>query len=271
MSPNCRRLCTGTWTMPARSPSSRPRGQCRILLTLPLGARGDLLKEPDPALHDYIAGRFPMLAHLRIDKANGYVYRLGRHVAGSFWAPGVALVGDAAHATHPAGASGMSLAITGAARLTERIAPVLPRCASDADVDAALEAYDAERRPAARTAVEANHQQALRIWQSDLFRDPDAYAEAINPNAGWGAGNAGWGQDPAALGRGSLARIVAFRLKTGDSTLRPSLGAAYVDGRPGESRLTPSSCRRLPTGISQGSLCSEEVLLQGGMPQSYVI
>jgi 2-polyprenyl-6-methoxyphenol hydroxylase-like FAD-dependent oxidoreductase len=180
---------------------SRPRGQCRILLTLPLGARGDLLKEPDPALHDYIAGRFPMLAHLRIEKANGYVYRLGRHVAGSFWAPGVALVGDAAHATHPAGASGMSLAITGAARLTEKIAPLLAGNARDEDIDSALESYDAERRPAAQTAVEANHQQALRIWQSDLFRDPDAYAEAINPNSGWGAGDAGWGQDPAALSK----------------------------------------------------------------------
>jgi 2-polyprenyl-6-methoxyphenol hydroxylase-like FAD-dependent oxidoreductase len=178
---------------------SRPRGQCRILLTLPLGARGDLLKAPDPALHDYIARRFPMLSHLRIEKANAYVYRLGRHVAESFWAPGVALVGDAAHATHPAGASGMSLAISGAARLSERLAPVLTAGASDAEVDAALQAYDAERRPAARTAVEANHQQALRIWQSDLFRTPDAYVEAINPTAGWGAGNAGWGQDPAAL------------------------------------------------------------------------
>ena len=40
-----------------------------------------------------------------------------RSLAHSFWAPGVALVGDAAHTTHPAGATGMNLAISGAARL----------------------------------------------------------------------------------------------------------------------------------------------------------
>jgi 2-polyprenyl-6-methoxyphenol hydroxylase-like FAD-dependent oxidoreductase len=183
---------------------SRPRAQCRMLLTLPLGVRGDLLKEPDPALHDYVADRFPMLSHLGIERTHAHVYRLGRHVAESFWSPGVALVGDAAHATHPAGASGMSLAITGAARLAESVAPALLSGATDADIDDALESYDAERRPSAMMAVEANHQQALRIWQSDLFRDPDAYVEAINPNSGWGAGNAGWGQDPAAAKNVSL-------------------------------------------------------------------
>ena len=93
----------------------------------------------------------------------------------------------------------MSLAITGAARLTEQIAPVLLNGGSDDDIDTALQAFDAERRPAATTAVESNHAQAMRIWQSDLFRDPDAYAKAIDPTSGWGAGGAGWGQDPAAL------------------------------------------------------------------------
>jgi hypothetical protein len=71
-------------------------------------------------------------------------------------------------------------------------------------VDVALRSYDIERRPAAAPAVEANHQQALRIWQSDLFCNPEAYIEAINPNSGWGAGNAGWGQDPAALAAGGF-------------------------------------------------------------------
>ena len=182
---------------------SRPRQQCRILLTLPLGARGDLLRQPDPALHDYIAGRFPMLSGLGVEKANAYVYRLGKHLADSFWAPGVALVGDAAHATHPAGATGMSLAISGAGVLAGLLATVLKAGGTVAEIDAALRAYDERRRPAARQAVEANHAQALRIWQSELFRNPDAYAAAINPSSGWGAGGAGWGQDPAALRRAS--------------------------------------------------------------------
>lgn len=178
---------------------SRPRQGFRILLTLPLGLRGDLLKRPDPALHDYVVGRFPVLEPLRFTKADAHIYRLAKHVADSFSVPGVALVGDAAHATHPAGATGMSLAISGAARLAELLAPVLGEEPDLAAVDDALRAYDAERRPAAAKAIASNHAQALKIWGSDLFRDPQAYAAAINPNNSWGAGGAGWGQDPAAL------------------------------------------------------------------------
>jgi 2-polyprenyl-6-methoxyphenol hydroxylase-like FAD-dependent oxidoreductase len=179
--------------------ASRPRQGFRILLTFRLGQRGDLLRRPDPALRDFVVGRFPQLSPLRFGKADAHLYRLGRHVAERFWAPGAALVGDAAHATHPAGATGMSLAIIGAARLAERIAPLLLDGAPSAEIDRALEAYEAERRPAAALAVESNHAQALRIWQSDLFRDPEAYARAIDPTSGWGARGAGWGQDPAAL------------------------------------------------------------------------
>jgi 2-polyprenyl-6-methoxyphenol hydroxylase-like FAD-dependent oxidoreductase len=176
--------------------ASRPRGGFRILLTLQLGERGDLLKRPDPALWEYVVRRFPVLEPLQFGKDNAHVYRLARHVAERFWAPGAALVGDAAHATHPAGATGMSLAISGAARLAELVAPALQ---DPVQLDAALAAYDAERRPAAAAAIERNHQQALRIWQSDLFRDPDAYARAIDPSGAWGVSGAGWGQDPAAL------------------------------------------------------------------------
>jgi len=178
---------------------SRPREQCRILLTLPLGARGDLLRGPDPGLHDYVAARFPMLTHLAIRKANAYVYRLAWHVADRFSRPGAVLVGDSAHATHPAGATGMSLAISGAEQLARQLEPVLKHRGSDLEIDRALEAYADERRPAAASAVGANHEQALRVWQSDLFRDPRAYAAAIDPNASWGARGAAWGEDPAAL------------------------------------------------------------------------
>ncbi|MBM2810956.1 MAG: FAD-dependent monooxygenase [Chloroflexi bacterium] len=184
---------------------SRPRGGFRILLTLPLGERGDLLRLPDPALHEYLVGRFPALTPLRFRKTDAHLYRLFRQVADRFWAPGVALVGDSAHTTHPAGATGMSLAISDAARLADRVAPLLLAGAPSDKIDSALSAYDEERRPAALAAVEANHLQALRLWQSDLFLEPDAYAQAVDPAGNWGAGGAGWGADPGALaftGRG---------------------------------------------------------------------
>jgi 2-polyprenyl-6-methoxyphenol hydroxylase-like FAD-dependent oxidoreductase len=116
----------------------------------------------------------------------------------------VAIVGDAAQTTHPAGATGMNLAISGAARLADAVAPALlangPSKARDRGVDAALAAFEAERRPAAAAAVAENHRQAMRIWEPGVERDPAAYAAALNPLSGWGVGGAGWGQDPAALG-----------------------------------------------------------------------
>lgn len=178
---------------------NRPRGGFRILLTVPPGTGGGLLKGSDPRLRDYVVGRFPRLNSLRFGKASAYVYRLARHVADRFTVPGAALVGDSAQATHPAGATGMSLAITGAAFLADALVPLLRTDTPDTALDRALSIYDADRRPAAAAAVQANHDQALRLWQSDLFRDPQAYARAVDPESGWGVSSSGWGKDPAAI------------------------------------------------------------------------
>lgn len=180
---------------------ARPRGACRVFFTCARGERSYL--GPDPALHTYVVGRFPTLAGLRLEKANASLYRVIRLLARSLWAPGAALAGDAAHTTHPAGATGMSLAIAGAARLADLVAPVLERGGSDTELDTALSAYDAERRPAAARALEAAHAQALLLYDGELYRDPDAYARAVDPSAPWTAGGAGWGQDPAGLAESS--------------------------------------------------------------------
>lgn len=183
--------------------ASRPNDRMRIAIYFRRGTRGDLLKRPDPALYEYVVGRFPFLASARFGRADAHVYSLMRQLADRFWAPGAALVGDAAHVTHPAGATGMNLAISGAARLADLVGPCLQgnlsSPAAQDRLDAALEAYDAERRPAAETAIEQNHRQALRIWPSNPHDDPYGIAEAFNPARGWGARGAGWGQNPAAL------------------------------------------------------------------------
>jgi 2-polyprenyl-6-methoxyphenol hydroxylase-like FAD-dependent oxidoreductase len=178
---------------------ARPRGECRLLVALMAGQRGELLRRPDPALHDYLVGRFPALAPLQFSKTDAHVYRLSRHWAERFWAPGAALVGDAAHGTHPAGASGMSLAITDAALLGDLAASLLAADARPRAMDEALEAYDAARRPAAMSALAATHAQALRQWESNLYRDAEAFARAVDPQATYGAGGAGWGQNPGAV------------------------------------------------------------------------
>jgi len=183
--------------------ASRPNNRMRIAVYFKIGTRGDLLKQPDPALYHFVIGRFPFLAGVRFGRENAHLYPLTRQLADRFYAPGAALVGDAAHVTHPAGATGMNLAISGAARLVEMVGEHLatePTSPAQLDaLDAALAAYDAERRPAAAEAIERNHQQALRIWPSNPHDDPYGLAEAFNPDRGWGAAGAGWGQNPAAL------------------------------------------------------------------------
>lgn len=180
--------------------ANRPRNRMRIAIAFKHGERGDLLKRPDPGVYDYVVSRVPALASARFGREHVHVYPLARQVAERFAFPGLALVGDAAHTTHPAGATGMNLAISGGARLAELLGPAITSGTLDpAEIDAALERYTADRRPAAAAAVEQNHQQALRIWTNDCHLDPHAYAGAADPNASWGVGGAGWGRDPAAL------------------------------------------------------------------------
>jgi 2-polyprenyl-6-methoxyphenol hydroxylase-like FAD-dependent oxidoreductase len=178
--------------------ASRPNRRLRIAMRTERSAHNALLRQSDRQLYEYVTHRVPWLAGARFTRDDLYVYSVARALADRFWAPGAALVGDAAHTTHPTGATGMNLAISGAARLVEIAGPAL--AADDpAALDAALETYSAERRPAAATALERNHEQAERIWTGDSHLDPRAFARAADPASGWGAGGAGWGQDPAAL------------------------------------------------------------------------
>lgn len=183
--------------------ASRPNNRMRIGLFFHKGQRGDLLKRSADELREYVYGRIPWLRDggISFGRDQVHVYAVVRSIADRFWAPGAALVGDAAHQTHPSGATGMNLAVAGAARLAELVSPVLRAPSIDpAELDAALRAYSDERQPAAQAAVRNNHEQGGRIWWNDVHLDPYQYARAIDPNSpAWGIGGAGWGQNPAAL------------------------------------------------------------------------
>ncbi|HLH23558.1 MAG TPA: NAD(P)/FAD-dependent oxidoreductase [Chloroflexota bacterium] len=182
--------------------ASRPKNRMRIAMIAERGVQNDLLRMADRELYDYVTYRVPWLAGARFTHDDIHIYSIARSLAERFWMPGAALVGDAAHTTHPAGATGMNLAISGAARLVEIAAPALAAPSANlAALDAALHAYSAERRPAAGVALERNHEQSRRIWTDNCHLDPYAYARNADPTSGWGAGGAGWGQDPAALMR----------------------------------------------------------------------
>src|SRR4051812_4812986 len=182
--------------------ASRPNQRMRIAMIADRGAQNELLRYSDRQLYDEVTYRVPWLAGARFTRDDVHVYSIARSLAERFSAPGAAIVGDAAHTTHPAGATGMNLAISGAARLVELAAPALAVAPHDsAALDAALHAYSAERRSAAAVALERNHAQSQRIWTDDCHLDPHAYARNADPTSGWGAAGAGWGQDPAALMR----------------------------------------------------------------------
>jgi 2-polyprenyl-6-methoxyphenol hydroxylase-like FAD-dependent oxidoreductase len=78
----------------------------------------------------------------------------------------LALIGDAAHVTHPTGAQGMNLAIQDASTLVEQTTPALRAGARDSDLAPALAEYENRRRPINARAIALAHRIA-RLERSD--------------------------------------------------------------------------------------------------------
>src|SRR5262249_12403171 len=64
--------------------ASRPGRRMRIAIYFKRGARGDLLKRPDPALHEYVAGRGPPLAAARCGREPAHAHTPRRDPADPF-------------------------------------------------------------------------------------------------------------------------------------------------------------------------------------------
>ncbi len=75
------------------------------------------------------------------------VSEMARH----WWRPGVLLLGDAAHPMSPVGAQGVNVALQDAVVAARHLVPALR--ATTADMDRALRAIEAERRPAVERVV----------------------------------------------------------------------------------------------------------------------
>ena len=101
-------------------------------------------------MRDYVVGRFPKLSELSFTKGDAHLYRLSRHVADRFWEPGVALVGDAAHAMSPNMAQGAALALEDGILLAE--------CLSEMpSIETAIAAYEARRVPRINRVLNMTH------------------------------------------------------------------------------------------------------------------
>jgi 2-polyprenyl-6-methoxyphenol hydroxylase-like FAD-dependent oxidoreductase len=87
-----------------------------------------------------------------------HLYLLHRGHARQYVAPGAALLGDAVHVTNPTAGQGMTMAVEDAAALSRQVGPVL---AAGGDLQRALLAYQAERRPRNAAQLRWSHWMSL--------------------------------------------------------------------------------------------------------------
>ena len=115
-----------------------------------------------------------------------------------WWTHGrVTLLGDAAHPMYPIGSNGASQAILDARWLALQLA-------TQPDVEAALAAYEAARRPATAAIVEANRGDGPdRVMDIVHARAPDGFTDLDSDRAARRAGGDGHGlQAPGRLRSG---------------------------------------------------------------------
>jgi 2-polyprenyl-6-methoxyphenol hydroxylase-like FAD-dependent oxidoreductase len=94
-----------------------------------------------------IRARCPALASATPLPRHAHLYALSRGHAPRYFARGAALMGDAVHVTNPTAGQGMTMAIEDAAALARHAVPAIAAGADHRAVDAALVAYQRERRP----------------------------------------------------------------------------------------------------------------------------
>jgi 2-polyprenyl-6-methoxyphenol hydroxylase-like FAD-dependent oxidoreductase len=131
-----------------------PDGSCRVVAQVTAEALPRWRGASDNDLPWLLSDRSPMLRGLKVRRGNGsHIYKLTWQHARRYVAPGVALIGDAAHVTHPNGGQGMTMAIRDAAELAPLAGAALGNGAGPSGLRRALWEYAARRRPASAEAL----------------------------------------------------------------------------------------------------------------------
>lgn len=120
-------------------------------------AEADLFRAgPAEAKAEAIRRRCAFLQGCQMIPRHAHLYPLSRGHAPAYFARGAALIGDAVHITNPTAGQGMTMAVEDAAALARHVAGPLKN-GHAADLDAALAAYQLERRPANASLLRWSH------------------------------------------------------------------------------------------------------------------
>jgi 2-polyprenyl-6-methoxyphenol hydroxylase-like FAD-dependent oxidoreductase len=156
-----------------------PQGPERVGLgVLVRTAQAELFRAGPPAAKlAELARRSPLLAGRTAFAKGSHLYALHRGHARSYAASGAVLLGDAVHVTNPTAGQGMTMAIQDAAALSRHLAPALVGRVPEGAVDAALRAYEQERRPRNEAQIRWSH------WLSLAYALPGPAGDALHRSA----------------------------------------------------------------------------------------
>jgi 2-polyprenyl-6-methoxyphenol hydroxylase-like FAD-dependent oxidoreductase len=131
-----------------------PEGRYRVPVLVERADVPHWMSAGDDEIRARLAARYPKLASVAVERSSGgsHVYRLTRQHARTYVGECTALVGDAAHVTHPSGGQGMNLAIQDAGALAQYTGLVLGSPAASRPhlqdaIARSLAEYEKERRP----------------------------------------------------------------------------------------------------------------------------
>ncbi len=156
-----------------------------VKVTLPVGAEGIAFwKKSTPAERtEVLRRRAAVLANFDADIAGFYPVRMihcHEYVRGN-----VVLIGDAAHAIHPARGQGLNMGITCLEKLIESLPPPAEISAA-AKLHAGLQQYQNQQKPLCERIVRRNHETAVAMDATaegdvfDLIRQQDEHLRQIH-------------------------------------------------------------------------------------------
>jgi 2-polyprenyl-6-methoxyphenol hydroxylase-like FAD-dependent oxidoreductase len=147
---------------------------------IPKGSFAELRHRNSDEWTEELIGRLPgyLAAHLRIHRQAVADATLLNVVCGRLteWiAPGLLLIGDAAHPMSPVGGQGVSIALRDALMAANHLCPVLTAGDDPAAIDAAARKVQDERVPEVATIQKIQDEQSRALNNPDQLRSRIAY------------------------------------------------------------------------------------------------